>query len=415
MKRFYLSGQKTFDNRGCEAIVRSTVRMLNQHYKTVDILVPSDDISRDSAQWPDAHKEGVRFVPSYFPFFARFWVNLQRLPFPLIKRMGWPFPMPRSLRETFSGVDAVLSVGGDNYSLDYRLPSPLLGMDRLAMDTGTPVVLWGASVGPFESEPHFIPIIKEHLKRMCLIAVRESVSESYLRQSFGLTNVIRVADPAFTLRPEQTDMNSFWPADSDSGVLGVNISPLLNRYRHEKSDLIPEVASFLRYVIQNMNMSILLVPHVVPLYGNENNNDSIYLKELQNRTGSMGNRIRLMDSCLNAAQIKYVVGRCRYFIGARTHSTIAAISSCVPTISIAYSVKAKGINRDIFDHGKYVLETPAVNAAALKKMLNRLVTEETHIRSHLKERMGLIREKANLAATQLKAVIQPAGDDGRNK
>jgi polysaccharide pyruvyl transferase WcaK-like protein len=109
------------------------------------------------------------------------------------------------------------------------------------------------------------------------------------------------------------------------------------------------------------------------------------------------------------------VGRCRYFIGARTHSTIAAISSCVPTISIAYSVKAKGINRDIFDHGKYVLETPAVNAAALKKMLNRLVTEETHIRSHLKERMGLIREKANLAATQLKAVIQPAGDDGRNK
>ena len=36
------------------------------------------------------------------------------------------------------------------------------------------------------------------------------------------------------------------------------------------------------------------------------------------------------------------------FIGARTHATIAAYSTCVPTLVIGYSVKSKGIAQDIF-------------------------------------------------------------------
>jgi colanic acid/amylovoran biosynthesis protein len=36
------------------------------------------------------------------------------------------------------------------------------------------------------------------------------------------------------------------------------------------------------------------------------------------------------------------------FVGARTHATIAAYSSCVPTLVVGYSVKARGIARDIF-------------------------------------------------------------------
>ena len=35
MKRFYLSGQRTFDNRGCEAIVRSTVDLLTEQFGEV--------------------------------------------------------------------------------------------------------------------------------------------------------------------------------------------------------------------------------------------------------------------------------------------------------------------------------------------------------------------------------------------
>src|SRR3546814_20747905 len=93
---------------------------------------------------------------------------------------GWPFPFPRWLKEQIKSVDAVIAVGGDNYSLDYRLPSLTMGIDRLAMDLGRPVFLWGASVGPFEAEPHFLPALRHHLMRMSGFMVREWDSSYYL-------------------------------------------------------------------------------------------------------------------------------------------------------------------------------------------------------------------------------------------
>ena len=110
-------------------------------------------------------------------------------------------------------VDAVLTIGSHNYSLDYRLPSLLMGMDRLAMNLGKPVILFGASVGPFEKVPDFIPAIRKHLADISLIALRESVSDAYVRETLGLNNVIRMADPAFTLAPEPVSTTAFWPVE----------------------------------------------------------------------------------------------------------------------------------------------------------------------------------------------------------
>ncbi|MFR4670990.1 MAG: hypothetical protein ACLT69_14285 [Intestinibacter bartlettii] len=53
--------------------------------------------------------------------------------------------------------------------------------------------------------------------------------------------------------------------------------------------------------------------------------------------------------------IKGYISRCRLY-RARTHATIAAYSTCVPTLVIGYSVKAKGIAKDIFGtYENYVL------------------------------------------------------------
>lgn len=49
-----------------------------------------------------------------------------------------------------------------------------------------------------------------------------------------------------------------------------------------------------------------------------------------------------------APELKYIISQCCFFVGARTHATIAAYSSCVPTLVVGYSVKARGIARDLF-------------------------------------------------------------------
>lgn len=55
----------------------------------------------------------------------------------------------------------------------------------------------------------------------------------------------------------------------------------------------------------------------------------------------------MIEDC-NCMELKGYISRCRFFIGARTHATIAAYSTCVPTLVVGYSIKAKGIAKDIF-------------------------------------------------------------------
>lgn len=404
VKTFYLSGQRTFGNRGCEAIVRSTVGLLRSQFGDIQVLVPSVDTELDQAQWPDAAEQGVRFVRAYLPPTARYWVQLQRLPVPLLKRAAWPFPMPAWLKQQLSGVDAVLAVGGDNYSLDYRIPSPIMGLDKWAMDLGKPVILWGASVGPFDGEPGFIPAVKRHLSRMQFVAVRESASYRYLTEKLGLGNVVQMADPAFMLGRETVDFARFWPR-CPNGVLGVNISALIERYKRPDQDLRTEVAEFMRRAVRQYGLGILLVPHVHPLRGSHEGGDAAYMADLLERSRELGDSVTMMPQDLNAAQTKYVISQLRFFMGARTHATIAALSSGVPTVSIAYSVKARGINRDLFGNEDAVLPTTELSADALQQRLDWLLREEGTLQATLARRIPQLQDQAKQAAARVSGLL----------
>jgi colanic acid/amylovoran biosynthesis protein len=406
MKTFYLTGQTSFGNRGCEAIVRSTVRLLNHCLGECKFYVPSSNIALDQAQWPEAASHGVTFVPAFKSPHNKYWRHVQRLPIAPLKQLGWPFPLSADLKRLLKSVDAVLSIGGDNYSLDYLIPSLLMGMDGYAMRQGVPVVLWGASVGPFEKEPDFVPYVREHLAKMAFIGARESITQRYLEDKLGLSNVVSVADPAFLLAPEPWDMTALIPS-ADASVLGLNVSPLIQRYRPKDESptvLLDEIAAFIDSV---SDMTTLLIPHVIPLNGVRKNNDAQFLAALLERVSDQS-RVRMIPPTLNAAQIKYVISRCRFFIGARTHATIAALSSGVPTISIAYSVKAKGINHDLFGHTDYVLDTPAVSRRTLKQHLDRLVAQEAVVREHLAQALPKWRQRSAAAGEHLAQLLQVA-------
>lgn len=395
--RFYLTGHRSFSNRGCEAIVRGTLAILRASYGSVTVLVPSQNIDADREQWPEAAEHGVEFVPAYTTRLARYWVPFQQLPIASLKRAGWPFPYPSWLVDQIRSVDAVLSVGGDNYSLDYRLPTFLQGLDALAMKLGKPVVVWGASVGPFERDPRYLPVIRNHLGRMRKVLVRESISDAYLRDELGLGNVARTADPAFMLEPGEVDCEPFWPRDSGNGVLGLNISPLIARYAASGQDLVAEVVSFIRSAVEKRGLGVLLVPHVVPYEGVAKNSDAHFMAGIFAGCRDLAPAVSNAPPTLNAAQLKHLIGRVRYFFGARTHATIAAMSSLVPTVSIAYSVKARGINRDIFGDDDIVLPTPEVSSASLARKLDLLEQNEESLRRTLADAVPRLRRLAAAA------------------
>ena len=91
----------------------------------------------------------------------------------------------------------------------------------------------------------------------------------------------------------------------------------------------------------------------------------------------------------NCEQLKGIISRCVAFIGARTHSTIAAYSSCVPTLVVGYSVKAKGIAEDLFGTTEnYVIPTQELRTEdQLTKGMQWIIDNKDEIKTHLEEIM----------------------------
>ncbi|GMV54407.1 MAG: hypothetical protein AMXMBFR6_02120 [Betaproteobacteria bacterium] len=415
MKRFYLSGQTHFGNRGCEALVRSTVGLIEAELGPAEFLVPSFDAVSDAAQWPQAADHGVRFVPvPIFPENLRWWSRAQRL---WSGTQRWWLPAAQRVDAVTLGLvrdcDAVLMIGGDVITLDYGAASMLwnTGMAETYLREGVPTMLWAASTGPFDREPVIEAYMRGFYGRLHAISVRESFTLGYLDR-LGLGERARlVADPAFALAPEPVDDTDFWPEASVNGVLGFNISPVIQKFRpagESPAVLQGEVAAFLRAALDRQQLSVLLLPHVDSLNGSveRGNSDSAYLGAIHARLGEYGRRVTMVPPGLNAAQLKYLAGRCRYFIGGRTHSTIAALSQCVPTLSIAYSVKAQGINRDLFGDTRHVLETPRVSQHTLAAGLDTLVAEEASIRERLTAVMPRCKANAAESATMLARLLE---------
>lgn len=407
----YLTGHNNFGNRGCEALVRSTVLAVRRLLPDAHFLVPSNDIARDAAQWPQAAEHGVTLVAA--PRIGRRFVQWSRVcrRLPFLAGLPWPrLAAGDPLRRQLEACHAVLSIGGDNYSLDYDIGSLafFVAVAEAALDLELPVLLWGASVGPFTAKPAVERVMAAHLRRLAAITARESHSVAYLH-GLGLGKTLHsVADSAFLLRPEAFDTTSCWPQGGD-GVVGLNLSPLIDRVRQRAgaaTALVDEAASWVRTLVATSQFGVLLVPHVAPLDGGEINNDERFLARVQLAVADLGPRVQQLPGGLNAAQIKHAIAACRFFIGARTHATIAAMSGGVPTLSIAYSVKARGINLDLFGDERYVLDTRHVSAATLADGLALLRRDEAAIRALYEQRLPQWRQRAGAGADVLVHILE---------
>ncbi len=125
--------------------------------------------------------------------------------------------------------NSVLSIGGDNYSLDYGIPRSFTYLDDVVLERKKPLIIWGASVGPFKKIPEYENFMKSHLQNITGIFARESATIEYLNK-IGITdNVYKVADPAFL-------MDATEPPPSDKQIeieensIGINLSSLMARY-----------------------------------------------------------------------------------------------------------------------------------------------------------------------------------------
>ena len=148
-------------------------------------------------------------------------------------------------------------------------------------------------------------------------------------------------------------------------------------------------------------MQIALIPHVVK----NNNDDRAALKTLYDLFANTG-RVVMLEDC-NCMELKGFIKRCRFVITARTHASIAAYSTCVPTLVAGYSIKSKGIATDIFGtYDNYVLPVQDLKSEeALTDKFKWLMKNEDVISSHLKKFMPDYCKRALMAGEKIKELL----------
>lgn len=380
--KLYFNGDSY--NHGCEAIVRATKKLLKQELtlfsrnSDTDARYGLDQIvSLRKDTYVPLKKNSLRYLLAAVHF----------------KLTGDEYLQTLYARDGFLGCirrgDICLSVGGDNYC--YGNQAELAHYNRAIHARGGKTVLWGCSV-----EPELVKnkAIARDLAMYDLITARETISYNALKTVNPHT--VLVSDPAFVLDRVDMPLPDGW---IEGKMIGVNASPLILESGNSML-ILNAYRKLIDRILDTTDCSVALIPHVVA----PGNDDRQVLRLFFDEYLHTGRVLWVDDH--NCEALKGFIARCRFFIGARTHATIAAYSSCVPTLVAGYSVKSRGIARDIFgtEEGYVVPVQGMTHDSELADAFEALWGKETQLRQYLENTMPAYSARAWQAVAPVKAL-----------
>lgn len=386
-KKIYFYGNGCFLNRGCEAIVRGSIKILNKEVGECQYTSISDFSEYDK-------KADIVEIKEYYELLTGYNI-VKKVMNKMIKRDSVLVNIKtKNVNKTIKDSDICISLGGDNYC--YKKNYYLMKQNKdIHEKLNKKTVLWGCSINLENIDKDII----EDMKRYNLITVRESITQENLKKNGIVNNVILVSDPAFAMDKKKVDLPKEW---EEGNTIGINISPMILNNSRDKSSVYKTFMSFINYLLKNTKYKIALIPHVLF----SNNNDYSLLLEIYEKINN--DRLILIGKGYTAEELKYIISNCSMFIGSRTHATIAAYSTNVPTLVIGYSVKAKGIAKDIFgDYNNYVIPVQELrNVEQLIEAYNFIENNKLEIKKYLENFMPGYIEKSYEAGKYINQLLE---------
>lgn len=365
MKRVLLCGHTGSDNRGCEAIVRSTVGILNEVGVDENILY-SYDVEQDKKRRLD---EIVVIKPYQYPHKILRGIYRYILKNPIKSHL-----VAYEKLVSREAPDCMLCIGGDTYC--FARPYSNYAINNVSQRHNIPTVLWGCSVDEriFNND-----VLKQDIQKYRHIVARESLTYEILKKCVKPEQTLwQTCDPAFHLESKECKL----PAVFKTGdVVGINLSPyFIKNDTKEDAQVIQNVKNLIQYLLEETKLNICFIPHVFSF--EKQNGDFALVKHFYEQY-EKEERIAFLNQDLSCTEIKYVISCCRFFIGARTHSMIAAYSTGVPALALSYSIKSLGIAKDIFGSNEgYVLSKAELERknCLTDAFLNNIIKKEDEIR-----------------------------------
>ncbi len=389
-------------NHGCEAIADATLEALTEECRNENYIPPviitnnkeqdmkyglGDRVSKGQCSIIEERHIAEDLIP-HVMYYAYRKVTGDAVSF-----LRYQFKDVLKKASQYKNPIAV-SIGGDNYCYPEMVNDLKLAHEAF-LEKGMSSILMGCSV-----EPDTVKDLKDDLLKFDLITVRESISyKGMIDGGIPEDKVKLCPDPAFMLPVKKGSLPEGFVKGN---TIGLNVSPMVQGKEASPGITMENYRNLIRHILNDIEGSkVLLVPHVVW----KSNDDRQPLTQLYEEFKDTGRVILAEDA--SAEELKGLISECRIFIGARTHSTIAAYSTCVPTLVLGYSVKSRGIATDLFgtDENYVVPVQKLTSDKDLVEAFDFILKNEDGIRERLQEIMPEYSKRAADNARYIKELV----------
>jgi len=310
---------------------------------------------------------------------------------------------PFAFLQVVRGCDVVLDIGaGDSFSDIYGTKRFLRYMLAKATVHAAhrPLIVSPQTIGPFK-HVWACRLALASLRRSSAVFTRDQLSIDYLRSAGYSGDVALASDVALRL--------PYTPPAHQSGSppvrVGVNVSGLLMNGGYSKSNMFGlkvDYADLMRRLVRNFaarpEVEVHLIAHVIsdtfPVEDDLTACASLR-SELQ---GSLTAKVVLAPRFDGPSDAKTYIAGMDFFIGARMHACIAAFSSGVPVVPMAYSRKFAGLFGAL--GYPYTVDCASENADSIEARIMESFAQREKLKSDLgvalsrgRARLGLYEEE----------------------
>lgn len=383
--KIMISVNAALNNRGSEALINGLIMICKKTYPKSVILLTSSEVDfENKADIPNVNQYIDKNIYKSNRSIVRYILAFMRR-IPSLKKLSAEVRHKKALAASKKS-ELIIVIGADNYDKSYKMFNSLHTLNELFKKySKAKLLLFNCSL----EEEHIDNEVVEDMKLFDAVTTRESITLKNFQKYLNQDKVHYFPDPAFVLKPEPCKkLPEGW---EDGDMVGINLSNLIvsEKYGSNQNVVLNSYYELLNYILNDTKLKIVLVPHVMK------GADLSMLKLLYDKFKESGRVLLVDDESLKSTELKYIISKCRFFIGARTHANIAAYSSCVPTLVLGYSIKSRGIARDLFGtEENYVIPVSALNSQQeLVEGFKWLQQNEDNIRNHLVEIMPEYKSK----------------------
>jgi len=330
--------------------------------------------------------------------------------------------------ERFAKSDIVLDFNGDVFPTNVSLRSCIPVLIHIAelmsiRELGIPIIEFASSPGPFDNWLRR-DLSKIMFNNISIFTNREPISSELLKQIGIRKPIVNTACPACLLEPASKERVKEILAKEnvnldDRPLIGITICArnLILRHTqrlHKNFDSLSLFVPMLKYLLDELNANVILVPHVYDI--NPQTNTPTYTYDLANGTdyeiskklfkiingNRYGGKLSIIEGKYSAPEVKAIIGQCDLYISGRLHAGIAALSQGIPTVLLAYGHKHYGIARLFRQESMVYAEG---DAEELKSLIKYAWSNKTEITEVLRERLPRVKKLAHLNFEIVKEII----------